>query len=108
MQRECRLTWRRVLTGLTVLVMVWQLGLAVILYGKHNWSAIRFEYPVDYGEGPLLDQAVRMARFENIYRSEVSRPPTRSQITRLCLFYSRYHSSAPLARLCGMDDSFPL
>jgi len=70
-----RLPWRLILTGLTMLVLVWQLGAAGIFYAKHNWSAIRFEYPVDYAEGPLLDQAVRLARFENIYHNDLSKPP---------------------------------
>ena len=37
--------------------------------------SIAFPYPLDYGEGPLLDQATRLARFENIYGSDLSRPP---------------------------------
>lgn len=58
-----------------MVALAWQLGTAVVFYAKHNWSAIRFEYPLDYGEGPLLDQAVRLARFENIYPNELSKPP---------------------------------
>jgi hypothetical protein len=37
--------------------------------------AILFPYPLDYGEGPLLDQAARLSRFENIYEPDLNRPP---------------------------------
>ncbi len=35
-----------------------------VLYARR---ALAFPYPVDYGEGPLIDQARALARFENIY-----------------------------------------
>ena len=58
----------------TVLLLLAQ-GLAVLLFLRHGWEALRFPYPLNYGEGPLLDQAVRLARFENIYRTNLSGPP---------------------------------
>ncbi|NOZ29516.1 MAG: hypothetical protein GXP39_15885 [Chloroflexi bacterium] len=45
------------------------------LFAWHGGNAILFPYPVDYGEGPLLDQAVRLSRLENIYRPDISTPP---------------------------------
>jgi len=42
---------------------------------EHNWAAVRFPYPLDYGEGPILDQAVRMARLQNIYGRALAEPP---------------------------------
>jgi hypothetical protein len=45
------------------------------LFAHLGWSVIAFPYPVDYGEGPLLDQAVRLARFENIYDRELGSAP---------------------------------
>lgn len=41
----------------------------------HGWQAIAFRYPLDYQEGPLLDQIVRLARGENIYRPDLASPP---------------------------------
>lgn len=38
-------------------------------------QAFDFEFTMDYGEGPLLDQAVRLANGQNIYRADVSTPP---------------------------------
>ena len=43
------------------------------LFVRHDWAAVTFPYPLDYGEGPLLDQAVGLARLENIYRSGVEK-----------------------------------
>ncbi len=36
---------------------------------------ILFPYPVDYGEGPLLDQTLCLANFRNIYRANLAIPP---------------------------------
>ena len=37
--------------------------------------ALRSRFPIDYGEGLILDQALRLARFENIYPRDLSHPP---------------------------------
>ncbi len=50
-------------------------ALILIAFVHYGWSAITFPYPLDYAEGPLLDQLVRLARFENIYRPDISQPP---------------------------------
>ncbi|NSW53035.1 MAG: glycosyltransferase family 39 protein [Anaerolineae bacterium] len=38
-------------------------------------KAVPFPYSLDYGEGPLLDQAVRLSQWEGIYPDEVQSPP---------------------------------
>lgn len=38
-------------------------------------KTVSFPYGLDYGEGPLLDQAVRASNFENIYRVDIEKPP---------------------------------
>jgi hypothetical protein len=55
--------------------LLFQLANAIWLFGRHDWASIAFPYPLDYGEGPLLDQAIGLARFENIYRPDLSTPP---------------------------------
>jgi hypothetical protein len=50
-------------------------GLALLLFLRHGWDALTFPYPLNYGEGPLLDQTVRLAQFQNIYRTNLSAPP---------------------------------
>lgn len=38
-------------------------------------KTIPFPYGLDYGEGPLLDQSVRLTKFENIYQTDLENPP---------------------------------
>ena len=38
-------------------------------------EALFFDYGLDYGEGPLLDQAVRLSHFQNIYQPIIDQPP---------------------------------
>jgi hypothetical protein len=45
------------------------------LFYNHSRSVINFPYPIDYGEGPLLDQVARLASFQNIYQNDISKPP---------------------------------
>ncbi len=58
----------------TALLLLAQ-GLAVLLFLRHGWDALAFPYPLNYGEGPLLDQSVRLAQFQNIYRTDLSASP---------------------------------
>src|SRR5690606_24463018 len=39
------------------------------------WCGLVLDLPLSYGEGPIIDQAVRLARFEHIYRFDLSKPP---------------------------------
>jgi ABC-type sugar transport system permease subunit len=48
---------------------------ATSLFMRHGLAALAFPYPLNYGEGPLLDQAARLANLENIYPVGLSRPP---------------------------------
>ena len=50
-------------------------GLAIIIYIGYQWAAIRYPYSMDYGEAPLVDQAMRLASGQNIYRADISTPP---------------------------------
>lgn len=59
--------------GALVLLVVLVLGAA--LFVGFGWRALRFPYTLDYGEGPLLDQALRLAGGENIYRAAGTAPP---------------------------------
>ncbi len=51
------------------------LGNAVIVYARHAVMAVNFPYPLDYGEGPVLDQVLRLAHGEAIYRTTITTPP---------------------------------
>jgi hypothetical protein len=58
-------------TAIFLLVGAW----AAWLFARHGLAALAFPYPLNYGEGPLLDQAVRLQQLQNIYPSDLSRPP---------------------------------
>lgn len=38
-------------------------------------QSVQYEYGLDYGEGPLLAQAVRLSQFQNIYPKNLQNPP---------------------------------
>lgn len=42
------------------------------IFIHHAWLALTFPYALDYGEGPVLDQAVRLAHFQPIYFTSAS------------------------------------
>jgi hypothetical protein len=51
------------------------LSLAVTIFVIYEIMAVTHPYPLDYGEAPLVDQAMRLAAGQNIYRADVSTPP---------------------------------
>ncbi len=51
------------------------LAMAVFIFGLHQLLAVLHRYPLDYGEAPLVDQAMRFAAGKSIYRTELSTPP---------------------------------
>lgn len=52
--------------GLSLLVVALA-GAACLYFLLHTARAVAFPYPLDYGEGPLLEQSLRLSRGENIY-----------------------------------------
>jgi 4-amino-4-deoxy-L-arabinose transferase-like glycosyltransferase len=75
MLKRLDLTFTGILFTIAQLGLVIQMGTAVVAYGQHALAAVQFPYPLDYGEGPVLDQVLRLSRFENIYREDVTTPP---------------------------------
>ena len=57
--------------GVLLLVLIAAAG----LFATDGARVIRFRYPMDYGEGPLLDQTMRLGRLESIYRVNPTSPP---------------------------------
>ena len=70
---KSRLSWA--VTGVVVMLLLVAQAAAVALFFNHDGRALAFPYPLDYGEGPLLDQAMRLSRLKNIYRANLSTPP---------------------------------
>jgi len=64
-----------------LMIVIALAGLATQIYPalsdffKNSQFAVTYPYSLDYGEGPLLDQTLRMARFENIYKGSLDNPP---------------------------------
>jgi trehalose/maltose transport system permease protein len=48
---------------------------AVSLFVAHGLAALDFPYTLNYGEGPILDQAARLQDLKNIYPADLSEPP---------------------------------
>lgn len=66
---------RRVAPGVATAVLLLAQSWALMLFVRHGWEALAFPFPLNYGEGPLLDQAVRLASFESIYSSDLTSAP---------------------------------
>jgi len=65
----------RFILGLALLLLVARLGVSVFEYARLARAALAFPFPLEYGEGPMLDQTLRLAHFENIYRNSFASPP---------------------------------
>lgn len=65
----------RLLTGLAAALAVLALGRSLVLFLDYMRTLIAFPFNVDYGEGPILDQVMRLAQFQSIYPRDLSRLP---------------------------------
>ncbi len=65
----------KIALALALAALVVMLCFAVANYFKMARLALSFPYPLDYGEGPILDQVLRVASGENIYHNDFSKPP---------------------------------
>jgi hypothetical protein len=54
-----------------VVVAVAALAITVV----YQWLSLTHRFPLDYGEAPLVDQAMRLAAGHNIYKPDLSAPP---------------------------------
>ena len=60
-------------------VFAW-IPILVLVYGAlagltYQIGAISFEYPLDYGEAPLVNQAMQLNAGKTIYRTSLDQPP---------------------------------
>ena len=69
------LTLPGIIFSLAMLLLVARLGISLFEYARLAGAALAFPFPLDYGEGPMLDQTIRLAQFENIYRDSFASPP---------------------------------
>ena len=97
MVRKLNFDLPRILLAVALLYLAFQLFLSLAEYVTMGYQAITYPYSLDYGEGPLLDQSLRLARFENIYQNNFSTPPyTISNYPPLFIL-----AQVPFARLFG-------
>ena len=65
----------RLLLAAAVFFLLIPLASSLATFAWHDWTVITFPYSIDYGEGPILDQVVRLAHFETIYPTDLSHAP---------------------------------
>src|SRR5690349_16825888 len=70
-----KITFPFVFLVLVALALAAMIGISLSNYTNQARLALSFRYPLDYGEGPLLDQTLRMAGGENIYHNNFAVPP---------------------------------
>ena len=51
------------------------LSLGVLIFLIHGLIVLGFKYPLDYGEGPLLNQALRIVEGQPLYPHDIDTPP---------------------------------
>jgi hypothetical protein len=64
--------------GLVALALIgvgWAQVNALRLFADHAATVLPFPYQLNYGEGPLLDQTLRLAAGESIYPADLDAPP---------------------------------
>ena len=75
MAGKLKLTFAGVALTLALAAFALQMWDSLFDYFTQAYTSIRYPYSLDYGEGPMLDQTLRMARFENIYQPSFVEPP---------------------------------
>ena len=73
--RVLAVTPQRVLLWVATAIFLLAGAWAASLFVRHGLAALAFPYPLNYGEGPLLDQTVRLQDLQNIYPADLSKPP---------------------------------
>lgn len=69
-------TWApKIFTFIICIALLLVIGRSIWLFLDYTRTLISFPYNVDYGEGPILDQVMRLAHGESIYPQEISQPP---------------------------------
>ena len=65
--KELRLTGK--------IVLMFFSGLAILIFLIHGLIVLGFNYPLDYGEGAMLNQSLRMTQGLPLYPTDITTPP---------------------------------
>ena len=57
------------------IVLMFFSGLAILIFLIHGLIVLGFDYPLDYGEGAMLNQSLRMTQGQPLYPSDITTPP---------------------------------
>ena len=97
---------------LATIILLLFLSLATVGFLIYQVRAISHPYPLDYGEAPLVDQAMRLAAGRNIYRPDISSPPytisnypplyVLSLVPSVWLFGPNFWAGRAISMLCGL------
>jgi hypothetical protein len=60
--------------GATIMLLICLVA-GALLFLLYQLLALTHPYPLDYGEAPLVDQAMRLVNGQNIYRPNLAAPP---------------------------------
>ncbi|MCP4537421.1 MAG: hypothetical protein GY832_09775 [Chloroflexi bacterium] len=63
------------LSDWAVILLLLVLIVALGVFAVHAAKSVSHRYPLDYGEAPLVNQAMHLADGQNIYRRNLSEPP---------------------------------
>src|SRR5829696_475230 len=64
-----------VLQDVSKIIFILFAEVGIIFFLAYQSLAIPHRYSLDYGEAPLVDQAMRLASGQNIYQAEISNLP---------------------------------
>ncbi|MFN2151745.1 MAG: hypothetical protein ACK2T5_09125 [Anaerolineales bacterium] len=92
-----------------VYIIIWFFLIAsAVIFVLHSLLSVSFPYSLDYGEAPLIDQAMRLSAGQNIYRSDLATPPYTIAnypplyVLSLIPFLNWFDSPFPMARVVSV------
>jgi hypothetical protein len=75
MDQRLKIWLPRLLVGAVAILAFYYLGRSAYRFYYYNWKTVNYPYTVDYGEGPILDQVMRLSKFQNIYKTDIKHLP---------------------------------
>ncbi len=67
--------WQKTIVFLAALILLFAYMGSLEHFFNNCRLSISFPYDMDYGEGPILNQVIKLSHFENIYQPDLNQPP---------------------------------